>query len=596
MIRTYRMIWEILTKQERRKFALLFVLMIVMSLFEVMGVAVILPFLQVVSDPTIIDRNWLLRGYRDFLGLTDNVDVTVAIGLAVFGVIIAGMAVRALASYAEVRFSLMRAYAISTRLLRAYLHQPYVWFLARNSSEFGQNLLAEVDNVVRESMLPAVLLISSSLVTVLIVSLIFVVEPSVAIGAIVLLVGIYAVVYLSLRGWLGRIGEARFIANRDRFHVVQEAMGGIKEVKIMGLEDQFLFRFLGPARAMAQQQTLGLVISRLPRFALEAVCYGGFILMVLVMILRRGDAIAEALPVLGMIGMAGTKLFPSLQQIYAMTTSIRYSSTALTELHHSITTLSEPTAQDTTIPPLRLQDRLELRDLTFRYPASERDTLTGLSITIPARSTVGIVGGTGAGKTTLIDLILCLLRADSGEILVDGQPVTGNRVRAWQNSLGYVPQQIFLSDDTVAANIAFGVDEADRDMAAVERAAVIANLHDFVTQELPQGYETMVGERGVRLSGGQRQRIGIARALYHDPDVLILDEATSALDNLTERAVMDAVQNLSHQKTVVMIAHRLTTVRNCDVIFLLDHGKLEAEGNYDALMSNSTTFRKMVDG
>ncbi len=596
MIRTYRMIWEILTPRERTRFLFLFVIMIVMSFFEVLGVAVILPFLQVVADPGVIERNSLLIWFRDILGLTDPRDVTVAIGAAVFLVIVAGMAIRALAGYAEVRFSLMRAYAIGTRLLRGYLHQPYVFFLSRNSSEFGQNLLSEIDSVVRESMLPAVLLISGCLVTLLIAGFIFIVQPIVAISATIMLLGAYAIVYASLRGWLGRIGTARFEANRDRFHVVQEAMGGIKEVKIMGLEDHFLERFRGPAHAMAHQQTLSLIISRLPRFALEAVCYGGFILMVLIMVIQQGDAVATALPMLGLIGMAGTKLFPALQQIYVMLASIRYSATALERLHHSITTLADPATQDTNVAPLPLTHSLELRGLRYRYPSAEREILNGLSLTIKAKTTVGIVGGTGAGKTTMIDLILGLLHPDAGDILVDGQSVTGLKRRAWQNSLGYVPQQIFLSDDSVAANIAFGVDASQRDMAAVERAARVANLHDFVMQEMPQGYDTKVGERGVRLSGGQRQRIGIARALYHDPDVLILDEATSALDNLTERAVMEAVQALGHQKTILMIAHRLSTVRDCDTIFLLDHGQLEAEGDYDSLLARNEKFRRMVAG
>jgi ABC-type multidrug transport system fused ATPase/permease subunit len=596
MIRTYRMIWQILTRQERLRFLMLFALTIVAALFDVLGIAVILPFLQVVADPTVVDRNWALQLFRDTLGLTDHRDVTVAFGITVFLVIVVGMIVRAFTSYAEVRFSLMRAYAIGVRLLRSYLHQPYVWFLSRNSAEFGQNLLSEVDTVIRESVLPAVLLLSGILVTLLIAGFLFVVQPMVAIGATLILLGVYAAVYLSLRGWLGRIGDARFVANRDRFHIVQEAMGGIKEVKVMGLEDEFLERFRGPAHAMAVQQTLGLVIGRLPRFALEGVCYGGFILMVLILVIGDGDAVSDALPILGLVGMAGMKLFPALQQIYFMMSSIRFSATALEKLHHSMTTLVDPEVQNVEVPPLRLRKHLELRNLRFSYPEAEKETLSGFSAMIPAKSTVGIVGGTGAGKTTMIDLILCLLRADSGEIIVDGEVVTGDRVRAWQNSLGYVPQHIFLSDDTVAANIAFGVDPANIDMVEVERAARAANLHDFVVQDLPMGYQTTVGERGVRLSGGQRQRIGIARALYHDPDVLILDEATSALDTLTERAVMEAVQNLSHQKTIIMIAHRLSTVRNCDTIFLMSKGKLESQGKYDDLLSQSETFRKMVVG
>jgi ABC-type multidrug transport system fused ATPase/permease subunit len=248
--------------------------------------------------------------------------------------------------------------------------------------------------------------------------------------------------------------------------------------------------------------------------------------------------------------------------------------------------------------PVRLTRQLELVDVQFSYPTADRASLNGLTLSIAANTTVGIVGGTGAGKTTAVDLILGLLQPTAGKIMVDGVELTARNQRGWQDVLGYVPQQIYLMDDTVAANIAFGIPKDKRDQAAIERAAKLAELHDFVMGDLPKGYDTEVGERGVRLSGGQRQRIGIARALYHDPDVLILDEATSALDNLTEQAVMEAVHNLGHRKTIIMIAHRLTTVRNCDNIFLLEKGQLADQGPYEELLASNETFRRMamVDG
>lgn len=594
MIRTYRLIWQILTKREQKRYLILLGLSLIMSLFEVAGVAVILPFLKIISDPSYIQTNWLFIWFQGVTGIKTDLQVIMATGAIVFLVILLGMAVRAATSYVEIRFGLMRAYSIGSRLLAGYLRQPYVFFLSRNSADVGQNLLSEVDNVIRESVLPAVLLISSTLVTLLIAAFLFAVQPYVAIGATILLVSVYTGVYRSMRGWLARISDARFIANRDRFHVVNEAMGGIKELKLMGLEDQFLQRFTGPAHAMAQLQTAGLLIGRLPRYALEAVCYGGFILMVLIMVVTDSENMQNALPTFGLIGMAAMKLFPALQAIYSNLTSMRYSAQSLEKLHLAVTSLADPAPQDLSFPALQLDNALELRDLSFSYPGAEAPSLSGLSLTIPARTTIGIVGGTGAGKTTLIDLVLGLLRPDSGEILVDGQVVSDQRVRSWQKSLGYVPQAIFLSDDTVAANIAFGIDKEHIDDAAVERAAKIANLHDFVTEELPQSYDTMVGERGVRLSGGQRQRIGIARALYHNPEVLILDEATSALDNLTEKAVMEAVHNLGRAKTIIMIAHRLTTVKNCDIIYLLKRGKVEAQGTYDQLIAENASFRKLA--
>ena len=596
MTRTYRLIWEILSPREQQHFLLLFVLALIMAVFELLGVAMILPFLQVLADPGAIQTNAALRWIQDIFEFSSLRNFALALGGATFGVILFSMAFRAFATYALTRFSLMRAYTLSSRLLRGYLHQNYVWFLSRNSADLGQTLLSEIDTLVRECILPAVLLVSNIFVTTLIIGFLFVLEPWIAISAFLALGSVYAAVYLGLRRFITRIGKQRFAANKERFHIAQEATGGIKELKVMGLEDRFLAKFRAPALRMARYQTQGLTISKLPRFALEAVTYGGFILMTLVLVVLPGTDIADVIPIFGLIGMAATKLFPALQQIYLQTTMIRFSMPALEKVHHSITTLTVPDAPNGEPAALTLADTLELRDIRFRYPGADQDTLRRFSMKIPAFSTIGIVGGTGAGKTTVIDLILGLLDPDSGQLLVDGQQIDARTKRAWQKNIGYVPQQIFLSDDSVAANIAFGIEPDNVDMNAVERAARIANLHDFVTSELPEGYATRVGERGVRLSGGQRQRIGIARALYHDPGVLILDEATSALDNLTERAVMEAVHNLDNAKTIIMIAHRLTTVESCDTIFLLEKGVVVAQGKYHELVQDSEAFRSMALG
>jgi ABC-type multidrug transport system fused ATPase/permease subunit len=247
------------------------------------------------------------------------------------------------------------------------------------------------------------------------------------------------------------------------------------------------------------------------------------------------------------------------------------------------------------VKPLGLREKLELAGVTYTYDGAARRAMDNISLTVRARTTIGLVGATGSGKTTAVDMILGLLWPSEGRLRVDGIDITADNVAAWRRTLGYVPQQIFLADDTIAANIAFGIPLELVDRAAVEQAARVANLHDFVTRELPQGYDTQVGERGVRLSGGQRQRIGIARALYHDPEVLIMDEATSALDNLTERAVMEAVQNLGSRKTIVLIAHRLTTVRNCDCIFLLNQGRVTASGTFAELVERDAHFRAMAE-
>jgi ABC-type multidrug transport system fused ATPase/permease subunit len=367
----------------------------------------------------------------------------------------------------------------------------------------------------------------------------------------------------------------------------------------MGLEEGFLSRFRIPARRMSEYQTLGQVLSQLPRYVLEAIAFGGIIALILVLIIRDEGGLVAMLPTLGLVAMAGTRLFPALQKVFHSISSMRFGEPALDALYKDIMEVSPAVSDAARLrkprPPMELRDTLALEAASFTYPEAPRPALDAMTLEIPANHTIGIVGGTGAGKTSVVDVILGLLTLQSGALRVDGHAVTDEDIRAWQKNIGYVPQQIFLADDTVSANIAFGTPAEKIDQAAVERAARIAELHDFVTETLPEGYDTRVGERGVKLSGGQRQRIGIARALYHDPGVLILDEATSALDNLTEQAVMEAVHNLGRQKTIIMIAHRLSTVKACDRIFYLEAGRVAQSGTYDELVSESAGFRAMSE-
>jgi ABC-type multidrug transport system fused ATPase/permease subunit len=310
----------------------------------------------------------------------------------------------------------------------------------------------------------------------------------------------------------------------------------------------------------------------------------------------RGNS-GQAQTIIALYALAGSRLMPALQKVYQSVSKLRYAKPALDVLYGDLTgsqMRGGNAPEKDASKRLGLKELLEVSTVSYRYPGSARQALQEVSLSIPARRVVGLVGQTGAGKTTLIDVILGLLEPEVGQLSVDGVLITDTNRRAWQNTLGYVPQHIFLADDTVTANIAFGVAPRDIDMAEVERAARVANLHKFVAGELEQGYDTLIGERGIRLSGGQRQRVGIARALYRDPDLLIMDEGTSALDNITERAVMEAVNNLARAKTIILIAHRLTTVRNCDCIYLLERGRVSASGTYDELIGRNEHFRDMA--
>lgn len=572
-------------------------LMVMVAVAEIMGISAVMTLLNVLSAPDIVQTNARMATFYEWAGFDSTFTFQVTLAVGVLLVVMAGLAVKAFGTYALIRFSTMRGYTVSTRLLSAYLSQPYPWFLDRNSAELGKNVLNEVDGLVARVIQPCLRLVANSLLVLAILCFLMVVDPLVTIfSALVLGLG-YGLIYLRFRGRLHRLGEDMMNAFEDRFVVAQEATGGIKDVKLMGLEASYVSSYATAARKAAHSGATMGVMGELPRFILEAITFGTLLGLILLLLFRNEGNITAIVPTLGVIAFSTMRLLPSLQQIYHSLVSIRAATPILDTIVRDIAATPQRPISDGSEPrPMALERSLELSKVSFGYAAADRPTLRGVDLSIRARTTVGIVGGTGAGKTTLVDLILGLLSPDEGTIRVDGIPITDENRRAWQKTLGYVPQSIFLTDDTIAANVAFGVPKDQIDMAGVERAARTAALHDFVMSDLPQGYHTLVGERGVRLSGGQRQRIGIARALYRDPTLLIMDEATSALDNITERVVMEAVHNIRADKTVILIAHRLSTVKSCDTIFLMDRGRLLAQGSYDELLAGNEVFRRMVSG
>ncbi|VFQ47454.1 ABC transporter ATP-binding protein [Desulfoluna butyratoxydans] len=585
-------------KQERRNVLWLFGMVLIMGLLEVVGVASIMPFIAVVSNPEIIKSNIYLSFLYNTVGFTATEPFLILLGAVVFVLVLGSLIFKALANWVLARYTHMRTYSISSKLLDGYLYRPYTWFLNRHSADLSNLVLAEVQQVINYALMPAVQLISNIVVAIFLSSLIVAVDPMVALVSVATISCAYVFIYVILRKYLKAIGVQRLNSNLSRYQVVQEAFGGIKEVKVMGLECAYSRNFRNHSLRFAQCQAMNQIIGQLPRFALEGLVFGGMLILMLTLLVSRGGELGEVLPMLVLYAFAGTRLMPALQQIYLGMTRLRFGKPALDKLHKEFKIVAKVShsgrCKCKSPEPVLLNSRLELRNIRYTYPLAEKSSLIGLNLEIPAKSTVAIVGSTGAGKTTAVDLILGLIIPQEGELIVDGVPVTEQKTLGWQRSIGYVPQHIFLTDNTVAGNIAFGVPQNDIDRNAVMRAAKIAELHDFVMNDLPSGYDTMIGEQGVRLSGGQRQRIGIARSLYHDPNVLILDEATSALDNSTEKKVMDTVHSLGQRKTVIMIAHRLSTVQDCDIIFLLENGELIDSGTYDDLITNNKSFQSMV--
>ncbi|WP_018231910.1 ABC transporter ATP-binding protein [Thioalkalivibrio thiocyanodenitrificans] len=593
---TPRRILDLLTPAERRRGYLLLGMILMMAFLEVLGVASILPFLAVLANMELVHTNAYLSAAYELLGFRDPERFLFFLGVLVFVFFVVSTLFKALTHYAIARYANMREYALSMRLTAGYLNQPYEWYLDRHSADLGKMVLSEVGQVVQGGLMPMLHVIAHGTVVLAILMLLVVVDPGLATVVALGLGGAYVAIYMLLRRYLGHLGADRVKANQERFRVVQETFGGVKEIKLSGTEGRMLARFQRPARRFATRQAAAQVARRVPRFGLEVVVFGGMLAVVLYLMAGEGG-LQQALPVIALYAFAGYRLIPALQTVYGDLANLRFAEAAVEALHRDLTGLAPgpgAAGDGEGAEPLRVHRAVRLEGVTYTYPGADSPVLRDLGLEIPAQHTVGLVGATGSGKTTAVDVILGLLRPRTGRVLVDDEPLGADNLRAWQRNLGYVPQRIYLADDTVAANIAFGRAHDEIDLSAVEQAARVANLHDFVVSELPDGYETRIGERGIRLSGGQCQRIGIARALYRDPQVLIMDEATSALDNLTEFAVMEAVHNLGRRKTIILIAHRLSTVRECDRIYLLDKGRVIGQGSYDELIESSERFRAMA--
>lgn len=598
-LRLLKKILFLLTAREKRRGGLVLLMTVIMAGLEVTGVASVMPFLSVLGNPEVVTNNPILSWSFDRLGFATVEGYLVALGAVAFCVIVLSALFRSLTHYAMNRFIELRRHSIGERLLETYLRQPYTFFLNRHTSDLAKGILSEVDQLVNQVFRPGLLMIAYAIVASALIGFLIAVDPVLAI-VVATVVGImYGAIYLAVRGILGRAGRDRVNANEQRFTAAGEALGGIKDIKILGREEVYLGAFRGPSIRQAKHQATSQTAAQVPKFLIEAVGVGGVIVLTLVLIRTQGrgpeDGLGQLLPVLGMYAFAGYRLLPAAQHIYQGFARIRFGAAAVESVYNDLRQRSQ-------LAEIRQQPReriapiefIELRDMSFTYPNVSTPALQGVNLTIPMGSSIGIVGTTGSGKTTLIDLILGLLRPSQGAIVVDGQEVCDEDVPAWQKALGYVPQEIFLSDSTIAENIALGVPKAEMDADQIRLCARLAHAHDFIENELAHGFDTVVGERGIRLSGGQCQRIGIARALYHEPAILVFDEATSALDNGTEKAVMDAIGVHHADKTLIMVAHRLSTIRECDNVAILHRGELVGEGRFEELRRSSTWFNAMT--
>ena len=593
-MKTLKKLKYLLTSAEQRRAIILIGMVLIMGLVDTLGVASIMPFMTVLTNPDMIETNFILNNLFNIAGIfgvKTYLEFTFALGISVFIILITSLCLRAITSYLQIRFILMCEYNIGKRLVENYLNQNYSWFLNRNSADLDKSILSEVGLIIGNGFKPYINLITQGVISIMIIILLIFVDFKIAITLGLIFLLIYGLIYKVLRGLLKQIGRKRLQDNKLRFTAISEAFGAIKEIKIGGLEEVYIERFAKPSKSYAWNQALTKIMSQLPSLAVQAIAFGCIILVTLFLMVKSGSFI-DAIPIITLYAFAGYRLMPSFQQIYSSIALLRYAGPALDSLYSDMKKLKPLVAKYENIQEdVKFNENISLNDVNFQYPNASRISLKKINFCIPACTTVGLVGPTGSGKTTLVDIILCLLEPQNGTLKVDGKIINKKNIKSWQNLIGYVPQNIYLTDDTITANIALGVDPMNVDHKEIVRAAKNANIHEFIENELPKKYETTVGERGIRLSGGQRQRIGIARALYRRPQLLILDEATSALDNLTEKIVMEAVQNIGKDITIIIIAHRLSTVRECDKIYLLENGQIKSQGRFEELIESDKNFK-----
>ena len=589
---TVKKLFFLLTPKQRSRAVLIFFVILIMALIEIAGLASILPFMAILSDPDIIQNhsklNAVFEASKD-IGIKSEKQFLFLSGLFVFLLLVISLITKAFAAYLQVNFSSKAKYELEKRLVTSYLSQSYVWFLDRHSADLGKNILGEVATVIKGGVQSMLNLITRSVVAIAVLTLLLAVDVK-----LTLIVGLtfcltYFIIFTFSRGFLKYIGNERFKANQLRFTTVSEVFGAVKEIKLGGFEKEYVDRFSEPAKKLASYEAYIGVLTQLPRFAIEAVAFGGMLLITLYLMAKNNDFV-NIVPTIALYAFAGYRLIPLLQGIFDNINMLRYSEPSIDALHNDLKRLQNSELSNDEII-LELKKEINLNNINFSYPNSSQLNLKNINLKIHAGSNIGIVGTTGSGKSTLIDIILGLHTPKNGNLEIDGKIINNHNRRSWQQSIGYVPQQIFLFDDTIASNIAFGQDPKHIDQDVIEKAAKSANIHDFIVNELPLKYQTLIGERGIRLSGGQRQRLGIARALYRNPKVLILDEATNALDVHTEQLIMEEIKKLRKDRTTILITHRLNTVKDCDNIIHIEKGEIKQEGKFEKLDNLSNYFK-----
>lgn len=596
MLTVIKQLFVLLTDKQLKQFYILQVLVVIMAFTELLGIASIAPFMALVGDISILETNGIFAQLYQMSGLNNPMDFLFYTGVFVLVMLTFSTVVSMFTTWRLSIFGARIGTEIADRLYTYYMQQSWQFHASGSSAQLTKQVSTEAARISSQIVQP-LMTMNAKIVLALFISISIVIyDPVIAILGLFIFSLAYFLLYRLVRQKLESNGQQLSEVSTQRFRLMNEGFGGIKDVLLLNRSHDFITRFHDSGKVFARAQGTNIAISQVPRYFIELIAFGAMISLVLVLIKVHSGNLGEVLPVLAVYALAAFKLLPALQQIYSSLSQIKGNTAAFEAIREDLEQSfeSQKTSNDTAVSiSVDLKKGIKLSDITFSYPGKERAAVNGVTITIPVNSVIGLVGSSGSGKSTLIDLLLGLLTPQQGSIYVDNICITADNKRAWQDLLGFVPQSIFLSEGSVAENIAFGIPAKDISLEQVNKALNLANLTELVEQ-LPEGINTKVGERGVQLSGGQRQRIGIARALYHEAEVLVFDEATSALDGITEKTVMDAIHEFSGQKTIIMIAHRLKTVEKCDLIYFMEQGKIIDCGTYQELVARNVKFKEMA--
>ena len=571
-IRMVKKLGYIFSGKEKLQIGLLMIMVVAGSFLELMAISVFSPFIDLIMDMDSLEDSTVMSFLYHFLHFTDTRHFLVFLSAGIIAIYIVKNVYIIVEKNIIYKFSYRIQRTMSTKLLKAYMREPYTFHLNKNISVLQRSMQEDTDQFTK-GIIHSLEMVAEICVCVAIGIYLFIVSKSITIVVVALLLFCLAVFsYISKRyssAW-GRQGQQY---KSKIYQWMNQSLGGIKEIKVLNREESFIRQYDEQFAGYVRVLRLNRLIGTIPKYIIEMVCMTGLLTAVIVKILFGQKSLDAFVPQLAVFAVAAFRLLPSVGKINEHLSAVLYARPSLDLIYGDLTEIDkEDVARQPADENWRFRDKLEIRNVTYAYPDGEVNVIEHADFTIKRGTTTAFIGASGAGKSTMVDILLGLLPPQYGKIYADGMNIYKN-LATWQKEIGYIPQTIYLSDDTIRNNVAFGVEEAQIDEEAVIRALQQAQIYDF-TESLPNGMDTYVGDRGVRLSGGQRQRIGIARALYHDPEVLVLDEATSALDNDTESAVMEAIDRLHGHKTLLIIAHRLTTIRNADVIYEVGNGSV----------------------